>query len=184
MGPVKHGRCTMKSPALPLLLATIALLIGCSQDIVYKGPGRLINNGWWDPHFHYVVELGTLDLTKQSSTTYRFTGLPQGHYVIGLQIPYPADKGGAPDSALVADVAMQLMRVGQGQVLIITGPLRSLNWSADQKSASAFVFRHDLYESYFDANPGETYELRVDINTPDPSIPPGTKMVLKSGGWK
>jgi hypothetical protein len=157
----------MKSPALPFLLATIALLAGCSQDIAYKGPGRLINNGWWDPHFHYVVELGTLDLTKQGSTTFRFTGLPLAHYVIGLQVPYAADKGGA-----------------QGQVLIITGPLRSLNWSAEPKSASSFVFRHDLYESYFDATPGESYELRVDINTPDPSIPPGTKVVLKSGGWK
>lgn len=174
----------MKSRVLPSLLSTIALLAGCSQDIVYKGPGRLIDNGWWDPHFHYVVELGTLDLTKPGSTTFRFTGLPQAHYVVGLQIPYPADKGGGPDSTLVADVAMQLMRAGLGQVLIITGPLRSLNWSADPKSASSFIFRHDLYESYFDAIPSESYELRVDINTPDPSIPPGTKVVLKSGGWK
>jgi hypothetical protein len=174
----------MKSPLLPLLFAMTLLIAGCSQDVVYKGPGRLINNGWWDPHFHYVVELGTLDLSKPASTTYRFTGLPQGHYVVGLQIPYPANKGGAQDSSLVGDVALQLMRVGQGQVLIITGPLRSLNWSPGATPDSSFVFRHDLYESYFDANPGESYELRVDINTPDPTIPPGTKVVLKSAGWK
>ena len=169
---------------LPPLIATIALLASCSQDIAYKGPGRFINKGWWDPHHRYVVQLGALDLTKTGSTTFHFTGLPQAHYVIGLQIPLPADKGGAPDSTLVADVALQLMRVGQGQVLIITGPLRSLNWSPEPTSASSFVYRHDLYESYFDANPDESYELRVDVNTSDPSIPPGSEVVLQSGGWK
>jgi hypothetical protein len=174
----------MKSPALALLATSIALLAGCSRDIPYKGPGALIDNGWWDPDHHFVVDLGGLDLTKQGSTTYRFTGLPQAHFVVGLQIPLPADKGGAPDSTLVADVALQLMRVGQGQVLIITGLLRSLNWSPEPKTASSFVYRHDLYESYFDAEPAESYELRVDVNTPDPSIPPGSKVLLESGGWK
>jgi hypothetical protein len=174
----------MKSPVLPALTVIIVLLAGCSQDIPYKGPGRLIDMGWWNPEHHYVVELGALDLTKPGSTTYRFTGLPEGHYVIGLQIPYPADKGGAPDSMLLADVALQLMQEGLGQVLIITGPLRRLNWSPDPTAASSFVYRRDLYESYFDANPHESYELRVDVNTPDPTIPPGSKVVLKSGGWK
>jgi hypothetical protein len=174
----------MEIPMLPLLAAVIALLAGCSQDIAYKGPGLFIDKGWWDPDHHYVVELGALDLTKTGSTTFRFTGLPQAHYVIGLQIPLPADKGGAPDSGLVADVALQLMRVGEGQVLIITGPLRSLDWSPEPKSASSFVYRHDRYESYFDANPSESYELRVDVNTADPSVPPSSKVVLISGGWK
>jgi hypothetical protein len=174
----------MKKSMLPLLTAVIALLAGCSRDIAYKGPGRFINEGWWNPQHHYVIELGALDLTKTGSMTFRFTGLPKAHYVIGLQIPLSADKGGAPESGLVADVALQLMRVGQGQVLIITGPLRTLNWSPEPKSASSFVYRHDLYESYFNANPDESYELRVDVNTPDPSIPPGSTVVLKSGGWK
>jgi hypothetical protein len=174
----------MKNPMLPLVTAMIALLAGCSQDIAYIGPGRFINKGWWNPEHHYVVELGALDLTKTGSIIFRFTGLPKAHYVIGLQIPLSADKGGAPDSTLVADVALQLMRKGLGQVLIVTGPLRSLNWSPEPTSATSFVYRHDYYESYFDANPDESYELRVDINTPDPSIPPGSKVVLKSGGWK
>ena len=174
----------MKIPLLLPLIAIIALLAGCSQDIAYKGPGRFINKGWWDPQHHYVVELGALDLTKTGATTFHFTGLAKSHYVIGLQIPLPADKGGAPDSTLVADVALQLMRVGQGQVLIITGPLRRLNWSSEPTPLSSFVYRHDLYESYFDANPDESYELRIDVNTPDPSIPAGSMVVLKSGGWK
>ncbi len=174
----------MKFPVLALLAATTAPLAGCSSDLAYKGPGRFINTGWWAPDQHYVVELGALDLSKQGSLTYRFTGLPQAHFVVGLRVPLAADKGGAPDSTLIADVALQLMRVGQGQVLIITGPLRSLNWSPEPKAVSSFVYRHDLYESYFDAEPGETYELRVDVNTPDPSIPPGSKVILESGGWK
>jgi hypothetical protein len=174
----------MKNSMLPLVTAVIALLAGCSQDIAYKGPGRFINQGWWNPEHHYVVELGALDLTKTGSMTFRFTGLPKAHYVLGLQIPLSADKGGAPDSSLVADVALQLMRKGLGQVLIITGPLRSLNWSPEPASSTSFVYRHDFYESYFDGNPDESYELRVDVNTPDPSIPPGSKVVLKSGGWK
>jgi hypothetical protein len=167
-----------------LLAAACMLVAGCSPDTAYKGPGRLINNGWWDPDHHFVVELGDLDLTKRGSTTYRFSGLPQAHFVVGLQIPLPANKGGAPDSTLVADVALQLMRADLGQVLIITGPLRSLNWSPEPKTSSSFVYRHDLYESYFDAEPSENYELRVDVNTPDPSIPPGSKVLLESGGWK
>jgi hypothetical protein len=50
-----------------LLAAACMLVAGCSPDTAYKGPGRLINNGWWDPDHHFVVELGDLDLTKRVS---------------------------------------------------------------------------------------------------------------------
>jgi len=166
------------------LIATLALLAGCSQEVHYSGAGRLIDKGWADPSSRYVVELGTLDLTKPGSTTFRIAGLPSAHYVIGVQVPLPADQGRAADTGTIADVALQLMRVPGGQVLIITGPLRSQTWAGRPHEASSFVYRKESYESYFDAEPGDVFELRVVVNTPDASIPPGSKVVLKSGGWR
>jgi hypothetical protein len=174
----------MGSRFLALTTGMIALLAACTQPIAYKGPGRLVDNGWMDPDHRYVVELGTLNLAKPGSTVFRFSGLPKAHYVAGLQIPLPADQGSAPDSGLIADVALQLMRIGEGQVLIVTGPLRSLNWAGAPRANSSFVYRQEKYESYFDAEPQEAYELRVIVNTADPSVPAGAKVVLKSGGWK
>ncbi|MFI4888946.1 MAG: hypothetical protein ACHQIL_00280 [Steroidobacterales bacterium] len=174
----------MKPLAMTLQAAGLALLAGCSHPIAYTGSGRLIDNGWTDPDYRYVVELGTLDLTKPGSATFRIAGLPKAHYVVGLQLPVAADQGGSADSSLVADVALQLMRVPEGQVLIITGPLRNLTWTGKPHQESSFVYRRELYESYFDAEPKDTFELRVVVNVPDGSIPPGSKVVLKSGGWK
>lgn len=174
----------MGSRFLAMTTAMIALLAACAQPTAYKGPGRLIDNGWMNPDHRYVVELGTLDLTTPGSTVFHFSGLPKAHYVAGLQIPLAADRGSAPDSVVVADVALQLMRIGQGQVLIVTGPLRRLTWAGTPQVNSSFVYRYEKYESYFDAEPQEAYELRVVVNTADPSIPAGAKVVLKSGGWK
>jgi hypothetical protein len=166
------------------VIAAMAVIAACSQEIHYTGAGRLIDNGWSNPSIRYVVELGALDLSSPVSTTFRIAGLPSAHYVVGLQVPLAADKGGAADSGTVADVALQLMRVPGGQVLIITGPLRGQTWAGRPHEASSFVYRKESYESYFDAEPGDTFELRVVVNTPDASIPPGSKVVLRSGGWK
>jgi hypothetical protein len=174
----------MKPLVRTLLPAMLALVAGCSQDIAYTGSGRLIDNGWRAPDYRYVVELGALDLTRPGTATFKIAGLPKAHYVVGLQIPLAADQGSSADSIVVADVALQLMRLPGGQVLIITGPLRRLTWAGPPHEASSFVYRRELYESFFDAEPGDTFELRVVVNTPDQSIPPGSKVVLKSGGWK
>ena len=183
--PERHYMRSMMKPLVrTLLTATLVLSAGCSQDIAYTGSGRLIDNGWTAPDYRYVVELGALDLTKPGSATFRIAGLPKAHYVVGLQIPLAADQGSSADSGIVADVALQLMRVPAEQVLIITGLLRSLTWTGGRHEASSFVYRRELYESYFDAEPGDTFELRVVVNTPDRSIPPGSKVLLKSGGWK
>jgi hypothetical protein len=174
----------MNPLARTLLAAGLAMLAGCSQPVAYGGSGRLTDNGWTAPDYRYVVELGTLDLTRPGSATFTIAGLPKAHYVIGLQVPVAADQGGAADSGLIADVALQLMRVPEGQVLIITGPLRRQTWTGAPHEASSFVYRREKYESFFDAEPGDRFELRVVVNTPDASIPPGTTVVLKSGGWR
>lgn len=174
----------MNSRYVSLLLGFVAILSGCARDIPYSGDGHLVDHGLTAPDHRYVAEIGTLDLSRPGTKTFRFAGLPKAHYVIGLQLPLAADKGADPDSGTVADVALQLMRVGEGQVLIITGPLRGLDWVGDSDGMSAFAFRRKDYEAYFDAEPKEHYELRVVVNHPDPALPPGTEVVVKSGGWK
>ena len=168
-----------------LLLTTLVLLGGCApQPPPYSGDGHLTDQGFTAPDHRYIADIGAVDLTHTGETVFHFAGLPKAHYVIGLQVPLPAARGAGPDSAVVADVALQLVRTGEGQVLIITGPLRELDWASEPVPDASFVFRRKDYEAYFDAEPKEHYELRVVVNTADPSIPPGTRVMVKSGGWK
>lgn len=167
-----------------LWLVALAALAACTPDVHYRGDGTLVDQGFTARDHRYVVELGPLDLAHTGSHVFHFSGLPKEHYVVGLQVPLAAARGSDPDSGTTANVALQLMRGGRGQVLIITGPLRELDWATEGRSDSSFVYRHRNYESYFDAEPGEQYELRVDVNVPDAAIAPGTKVELKSGGWK
>lgn len=173
----------MNRAAAPLL--TLILLAGCAPTPPpYSGDGTLTDLGLTAPDHRYVADIGAIDLTRTGETVYHFAGLPKAHYVLGMQVPVPAATGAGTDSPVVADVALQLMRVGEGQVMIITGPLRSLDWASEPTPASSFVFRRKDYEAYFDAEPKEHYELRVVVNTPDPGVPPGTRVMVKSGGWK
>ena len=171
--------------SLALLSGSLALLAGCAPEPPpYSGDGRLTDQGLTAPDHRYIADIGAIDLTHTGETIYHFAGLPKAHYVIGLQVPVAATRGAGADSQVTADVALQLMRIGEGQVLIVTGPLRSLDWASEPTPDASFVFRRKDYESYFDAEPKEHYELRVVVNTPDAGIAPGTRVSVKSGGWK
>jgi hypothetical protein len=164
---------------------SLALLAACAPEPPpYSGDGRLTDQGFTAPDHRYVADIGAVDLTRTGETVWHFAGLPKAHYVMGLQVPMAAASGAGADSAVVADVALQLIRIGEGQVMIITGPLRSLDWASEPTPDASFVFRRKDYEAYFDAEPKEHYELRVVVNTPDARVSPGTRVMLKSGGWK
>jgi hypothetical protein len=168
-----------------LLLISLLVLGSCAPEPPpYSGDGHLADQGFTAPDHRYVADIGAVDLTRTGSAVFHFSGLPKAHYVIGLQVPVPAARGAGADSSVVADVALQLVRIGEGQVLIITGPLRELDWASEPTPASSFVFRRKDYEAYFDAEPKEHYELRVVVNTADAAVPPGTRVMVKSGGWK
>jgi hypothetical protein len=175
----------MRPDLRTLLLGSLVLIGGCApQPPPYRGDGHLTDQGFLAPDHRYIADIGAVDLTHTGETVFHFSGLPKAHYVIGLQVPVAASRGAGPDSPVVADVALQLERIGEGQVLIITGPLRELDWASEPTPASSFVFRRKDYEAYFDAEPKERYELRVVVNTPDAGVPPGTRVMVKSGGWK
>jgi hypothetical protein len=185
MDPGKNIGRHMKSIFITSVLLTVTILLGaCSKSIPYTGDGRLVDHGWTAAHDRYVVELGPLDLTRTGSTTFRIAGLPATHFVVGLQVPVAAEKAQSADSGTPADVALQLIHLPAEQVLIITGPLRGLTWSGPLNGSTSFVYRRESYGSYFDSDPRATYQLRVVVNTPDPSIPAGSLVVLKSGGWQ
>ena len=175
----------MRADVRTLLVTSLVLLYGCAPEPPpYSGDGHFVDQGLAAPDHRYVADIGAVDLSHAGETVFHFSGLTKAHYVLGLQVPVAASRGAGADSSVVADVALQLIRIKEGQVMIITGPLRNLDWASEPTPAESFVFRRKDYEAYFDAEPKEHYELRVVVNTADPAIPPGTRVMVKSGGWR
>ncbi len=155
-----------------------ALLAGCAPGTSYHGDGRLVDHGVTAPDFRYVIEPGTIDLTTAGSKTFRMSGLPRDFFVIGLRLPDGADH------ASPANVSLELVKDGGEMVALVTRPLRDWTWSNPHHEATAFVYLKDSPRTFFDAFDEPHYELRVVVNTPDPSLPRDAAVVIQSGGWK
>lgn len=166
------------------MLTSIMLLDGCSQSVQYAGDGRLIDNGVTAPDTRYVVEAGTVDLSRAGSTTFRMSGLPRTYFVIGLEVPVGADGAATKAATTPADVSLQVYQENHGTAALVTTPLRDWTWSRGARQGSAFVYLPQSPRSYFDAFTEARYRLTVTVNVPDPSIPAGSLVVLKSAGWK
>ncbi len=174
----------MKTRLAAVLFAGIALLTACSKDFKYSGDGRLIDNGWMSAHERYVVELGRVDLGRTGSVKFKMAGLPPNYFVMGLRVPGRVDRGSSGGAATPADVAVELYRQKFGVITMLTGPLDKWTWSVPKRGDSAFVYQRQGSQSYFDAFTEAHYQVTVTVNTPDPSIPAGTELVMMGGGWR
>jgi hypothetical protein len=163
--------------------AAAVLLACCGRETPYTGDGRLIDEGLTDANNRYVIEVGRIDLGRPGAAIFSMSGIPDTYFVIGLQIPAAPGRNAGVAADSPADVSLELTRVPDGMVALITGPLRDWTGPPPQPGGPAFVYQKRP-SSFFDAFVEAHYRLNVSVNVPDPAIPPGTLIVFKSAGWK
>lgn len=184
-GVMSAGRLSsMPVNARTLIGAAMLLLGGCSNETAYSGDGRLIDNGVTAADFRYVIEIGSVDLGRKGSTRFKMAGLPRTYFAVGLQVPGGVDRGSAGNAVTPADVSLEITQENYGMVALITAPLRDWTWLNPKPGEPTFVYLRRSSGSYFDAFTEARYRLDVVVNVPDPSIPAGSLVVLKSAGWK
>ena len=72
----------MQAPHIALVfLATVA-----AATEAYRGDGTFIDNGAFEAHYRYVLDLGAIDLTKIEQRTFRLASLPEREFTIGLDV--------------------------------------------------------------------------------------------------
>ncbi|MGA2776695.1 MAG: hypothetical protein ABSF94_04000 [Steroidobacteraceae bacterium] len=174
----------MRVDARLVIGAAMLLLGACSKQIPYSGDGRLIDNGFAAADHRYVIELGSLDLTRKGSRNFVMAGLPRTYFVVGLQIPGGINRGSDASAATPADVSIEVTQENYGMVALITAPLRDWTWANPKPGEPTLVYLRRSSRSYFDAFTEARYQVNVVVNVPDPSIPEGSLVVLKSAGWK
>ncbi|MGA2708746.1 MAG: hypothetical protein ACLQJ0_11475 [Steroidobacteraceae bacterium] len=174
----------MATSARFVAVTAILLLGGCSKEIAYSGDGRLIDNGLTAADHRYVIEVGPVNFTRKGSMTFKMAGLPRTYFVVGIQVPGGVDRGSGATASTPADVSLELTQENYGMVALVTAPLRDWTWSSPKAGESTFVYLRHSSLSYFDAFTEARYQLNVVVNIPDPSIPAGSLVVLKSAGWK
>jgi len=170
--------------SIAMLLMVMAVIHGCSQPNTYFGDGRLIDYGPTAPDHRYVIEIGPIDLSQTGTRTFNMTGLPRTYFVMGLQIPLRAADRISGNVTTPANVSLDLVRRPGDMVAMVTTPLRDWTWSNPKGEDKAFAYLRQSPRAYFDAFTEHHYELTVTVNVPDPSIPAGTLVELKSAGWK
>ena len=167
-----------------VIATSLVLLGGCAKEVTYSGDGRLIDHGLTAADHRYVVEVGSVDLSHTGSARFRLVGLPRTYFVIGLQVPGGVTRGSAGSAMTPADVSLEMTQEDYGMVALITAPLRDWTWLNPKLGEPTFVYLRRSSGSYFDAFSEARYRLDVVVNVPDPSIPAGSIVVLKSAGWK
>jgi hypothetical protein len=167
------------------IVAVVLLQLGgCAKQATYSGDGRLIDHGLTAADNRYVVEVGPVDLSRAGSVRFTLAGLPRTYFAVGLEVPGGVDRGSAANAATPADVSLEVTQEGYGMVALITAPLRDWTWLNPKPGETTFVYLRRSSGTYFDAFTEARYRLDVVVNVPDPSIPPGSIVVLKSAGWK
>jgi hypothetical protein len=174
----------MLAPRLILTIAVVTAFAGCTKPVHYVGDGRFIDNGWSAATERYVLELGPVEVAHTGTTEFNMTGLPPMYMVVGLQVPGRVASSPEGETKTPADISVELVQLPDDPVLLLTGALRHWNRAEADGGATTFFYQRQASRSYFDAFPENHYRLRVTVNTPDPAVPSGTFVVLKTGGWK
>lgn len=113
----------------------------------------------------YFVQLGSLDLSRSTMTSYRLAGLPEAEFTLGIVIAQPKGSGDSVPAGVVhSRVRMELRDERDRVVVMADGPLSSWTWSTDLKrSTNAFVYRRGEARER-DLGKGTTTSDRVGVH--------------------
>ena len=168
-----------------LLLAALAALSGCTHT-GYSGDGQFTDNGLLVYSRRYVIDLGSVDLSKRGTYEYKLSGMPNARFSVSIRVFEGTRNQWDVRPDYPVTVRMQ-MRTATGAIVIDEGG--SLNsWI---RSYGVLDDISDLYRTgqgrdipvlgggtrgerlglkvsggwgtYFDPECGETYTLRLEV---------------------
>jgi hypothetical protein len=123
-----------------LVLVLCGLLSACTR---HSGDGELTDRGPFAYSRRYTVDLGVIDLGNAASAKYRLTGLPEGEFIVGVEISglAPLDSGTDNRLATSANLAVEV-RDSQGKVYVAeASPLRSWVDSGAIRDTKGFFYQ-------------------------------------------
>ena len=195
-------------PSIQRLAPLVFLVLGivaCSRASSYKGDGVLVDSGRLNYSRRYVLDLGSIDLTRQGEYAYRLEGLPHAEFVIGIRLDNlesnPID---APRAKTSAKARIELINKSGATVVLEDAPLLDWVWSGGLGDTTAFLYRRgdskdtplprgdvrverinvgpsDGWGSYFSSGGSSSYTLLLRVTAPDASLQSPARLILH--GW-
>ena len=188
----------MKLLSSAMLLAIMVTAVGCSFGMrdttvyspsTYQGDGTMSDRGDRASFDRFVLDLGDVDLSKQSKVTYKMSKLPPVRMNLGLKMTDMPPLTPMSDSGKEynkAQVKVSLKTDGGKTVFEHDQPLSKWTWSGTVHGTYRVVYVRDFSPgTSFTPTENESYVLTLDI-TPDPTSKGGkpTSLRITGGGWK
>lgn len=167
----------------------IFMFTGCYSESDYSGVGKLTDNGPSAATDRYILDLGTVDLSKPGTTTYRIANLPATNFVAGIDFSVEStNQEIISNNNLNTIVSISLTDSNGNEIFNNNGKLATWTWSKKSiEPTKAFIYGSGsgLEQTYFDPKPHDTYVLKFTVLAIDSThIKHEATLKLKSGGWK
>jgi hypothetical protein len=169
----------IRLPSTALVAAALVVLGACSHADNYKGDGVLIDRGPLAATDRYILELGSVDLSKEGRHKFRVEGLPAEEFVVGLLV-------GTEIRAQTLSPTLEIRLTDQAGAVIFSrrGTLAEWTWSETAHEPEAFVYARNPNGSFFQPPVTGEQILEISVSNPLAMGPMEARLVAKSGGWK
>lgn len=167
----------------------IFMVTSCYNESDYSGDGQLIDNGSSVATDRYVLNLGTVDLSKESTKTYLVKNLPDKFFVAGIDLSVDSiNQDVIADQKINTIVYLSLIDSVGEEIFSNKGRLANWTWAVWRNNpTSAFIYGSGggLKETHFEPKPNAEYKLTFSVLEVDPNAPKySAALILKSRGWK
>lgn len=168
----------MQSPLRLCRVLIVGLLVvgGC-----YEGDGIFIDRGWGTTMDRYQVNFGSIDLTREGTYTYHFSGLPHERFEVGIYVPHATYRTLRLSKETGPRIRGRLSDDRNHEILLDEQTFGSLGESGGP-SVGWFLF---MNPRHFLASTQTRYTLTVQVLDGNPELRlPEAKLMIKGGGWK
>ena len=169
-----------------IVVVAVVWAFGCCQMTQYSGDGQLIDNGALAAKDRYVLNLGSINLKKQSLQTFQIVNLPEANFVMGIEISVASEDRVAIENQQVNAIVSLELSTSKGMTLFtMKAPMAAWTWSVPAGGHRAFIYGRGGPGTYFNADSKTEYTLAFNVLEPDRSQSTYTALLIaKSGGWK
>ena len=174
------------------LICSLIFLVSCSS-INFQGDGEFIDRGPLAAKDRYVVDLGSVDLSKIGRYKYSIGNLPLVTFATGLQIRESAPNVDPRKRPLHTGRVRLLLESEGGQMVFAEDALLGdWVWTYDRGEYESFLYRAGKGTgpsvdqgsgSLFVPRPAAKYRLTFEVVEPQSSARPA-RLLLKGGGWQ
>lgn len=159
-------------------------LAGCYHVSQYSGDGTFVDKGSFAATDRYTLDLGPVNLVREGIEVFSMHNLPRDDFVVGFMINGPQSHSAEDETSLDPFVKVELFD-SKGLIFSATGYLNDWTWSETNLGDSSFVYKRGDPGSYFYSVSEETYRLSVEVvESASKPMRYGSRLVVKSGGWK